>query len=145
MANIFALVRDSLTNMVASLGTSRDKAAANVYSMPMLTDEELLNAYRGAWLPKKVVDIPAFDSIRAWRDWQAKKPQIEAIEAEEKRLNVMGKLLETRIKARLWGGAAMVIGTGDQDLTAPLDVERIGKGGLKYLTVMTRRHLTAGE
>ncbi|RVH94864.1 DUF1073 domain-containing protein, partial [Sinorhizobium meliloti] len=118
---------------------------ANVYSMPMLTDEELLNAYRGAWLPKKIVDIPAFDSIRAWRDWQAKKPQIEAIEAEEKRLNVMGKLLETRIKARLWGGAALVIGTGDQDLTAPLDVERIGKGGLKYLTVMTRRHLTAGE
>ncbi|AEG52564.1 anti-CBASS protein Acb1 family protein [Sinorhizobium meliloti] len=145
MANIIAFVRDSLTNMVASLGTSRDKAAANVYSMPMLTYEELLNAYRGAWLPKKIVDIPAFDSIRAWRDWQAKKPQIEAIEAEEKRLNVMGKLLETRIKARLWGGAALVIGTGDQDLTQPLDVERIGKGGLKYLTVMTRRHLTAGE
>lgn len=145
MANIIAFVRDSLTNMVASLGTSRDKAAANVYSMPMLTDEELLNAYRGAWLPKKIVDIPAFDSIRAWRDWQAKKPQIEAIEAEEKRLNVMGKLLETRIKARLWGGAALVIGTGDQNLTQPLAVERIGKGGLKYLTVMTRRHLTAGE
>ncbi|MQX32627.1 DUF1073 domain-containing protein [Sinorhizobium meliloti] len=145
MANIIAFVRDSLTNMVASLGTSRDKAAANVYSMPMLTDEELLNAYRGAWLPRKIVDIPAFDSIRAWRDWQAKKPQIEAIETEEKRLNVMGKLLETRIKARLWGGAALVIGTGDQDLTQPLDVERIGKGGLKYLTVMTRRHLTAGE
>ncbi|WP_457659671.1 anti-CBASS protein Acb1 family protein [Sinorhizobium medicae] len=145
MANIIAFVRDSLTNMVASLGTSRDKAAANVYSMPMLTDEELLNAYRGAWLPKKIVDIPAFDSIRAWRDWQAKKPQIEAIEAEEKRLNLMGKLLETRIKARLWGGAAMVIGTGDQDLTQPLDVERIGKSGLKYLTVMSRRHLTAGE
>ena len=57
----------------------------------------------------------------------------------------MGKLLETRIKARLWGGAAMVNGTGDQDLAAPLDVERIGKGGLKYLTVMTRRHVTAGE
>ncbi|ASP70352.1 hypothetical protein CDO28_01450 [Sinorhizobium meliloti] len=145
MANIIAFVRDSLTNMVASLGTSRDKASANVYSMPLLTDEELLNAYRGAWLPRKIVDIPAFDSIRAWRDWQAKKPQIEAIEAEEERLNVMGKLLETRIKARLWGGAAMVIGTGDQDLTQPLDVERIGKGGLKYLTVMTRRHLTAGE
>jgi phage-related protein (TIGR01555 family) len=145
MANIIAFVRDSLTNMVSSLGTSRDKAAATYYSMPLLSDEELLNAYRGAWLPRKIVDIPAFDSIRAWRDWQAKKPQIEAIEAEEKRLNLMGKLLETRIKARLWGGAAMVIGTGDQDLTAPLDVERIGKGGLKYLTVMTRRHLTAGE
>ncbi|APG91139.1 anti-CBASS protein Acb1 family protein [Sinorhizobium americanum] len=145
MANIIAFVRDSLTNMVANLGTSRDKAAASFYSMPILADEDLLNAYRGAWLPRKIVDIPAFDSMRAWRDWQAKKPQIEAIEAEEKRLNLKGKLLETRIKARLWGGAAMVIGTGDQDLTQPLDAERVGKGGLKYLTVMTRRQLTAGE
>ncbi len=145
MGNIIAFVRDSLTNMVANLGTSRDKASATFYSMQMLSDEELLNAYRGAWLPRKIVDIPAFDSVRAWRDWQAKKPQIEAIEAQEKRLNVAGKVLEARIKARLWGGAALVIGTGEQDLTVPLDVDRIGKGGLKYLTVMSRRQLTAGE
>ncbi|PSS59867.1 hypothetical protein C6558_36200 [Ensifer sp. NM-2] len=145
MGNIIAFVRDSLTNMVANLGTSRDKASATFYSMPMLSDEELLNAYRGAWLPRKIVDIPAFDSVRAWRDWQATKPQIEAIEAEEKRLNVKGKILEAKIKARLWGGAALVIGTGEQDLTTPLDAERIGKGGLKYLTVMSRRQLTAGE
>ncbi|MDP9630072.1 UNVERIFIED_ORG: phage-related protein (TIGR01555 family) [Ensifer adhaerens] len=145
MGNIIAFVRDSLTNMVANLGTSRDKASATFYSMPMLSDEELLNAYRGAWLPRKIVDIPAFDSVRAWRDWQATKPQIEAMEAEEKRLNVKGKILEAKIKARLWGGAALVIGTGEQDLTTSLDIERIGKGGLKYLTVMSRRQLTAGE
>ncbi len=145
MGNIIAFVRDSLTNMVANIGTSRDKAASTFYSMPMLSDEELLNAYRGAWLPRKIVDIPAFDSVRAWRDWQAKKQQIELIEAEEKRLNVKGKILEAKIKARLWGGAAVVIGTGDQNLTEPLDVERVGKGGLKYLTVISRRNLTAGD
>lgn len=145
MGNIIAFFRDSLTNMVANIGTSRDKAASTFYSMPMLSDEELLNAYRGAWLPRKIVDIPAFDSVRAWRDWQAKKAQIEPIEAEEKRLNVKGKILEAKIKARLWGGAAVVIGTGDQNLTEPLDVERVGKGGLKYLTVISRRNLTAGE
>ncbi len=145
MGNIIAFVRDSLTNMVANIGTSRDKAASTFYSMPMLSDEELLNAYRGAWLPRKIVDIPAFDSVRAWRDWQAKKQQIELIEAEEKRLNVKGKILEAKIKARLWGGAAVVIGTGDQNLTEPLDVDRVGKGGLKYLTVISRRNLTAGE
>ncbi|KSV95390.1 hypothetical protein N184_00140 [Sinorhizobium sp. GL28] len=145
MGNIIAFVRDSLTNMVANIGTSRDKAASTFYSMPMLSDEELLNAYRGAWLPRKIVDIPAFDSVRAWRDWQAKKAQIELIEAEEKRLNVKGKILEAKIKARLWGGAAVVIGTGDQNLTEPLDVEQVGKAGLKYLTVISRRNLTAGE
>jgi phage-related protein (TIGR01555 family) len=145
VANIITLARDSLTNLVSRLGTDRDKAASSFYSMPVLSDAELLNAYRGAWLPRKIVDIPAFDSVRAWRDWQAKGSKIEDIEAEEKRLNVRGKVLEARIKARLWGGAAIHIGTGDQNLAQPLDVERVGKGGIRHLTVLTRRQLSAGE
>lgn len=145
MSNIIQLARDSLTNLVSRMGTERDKAASSYYSLPLLSDEQILNAYRGAWLPRKIVDIPAFDSVRAWRDWQAGANQIELIEAEEKRLNVRGKVLDARIKARLWGGAAIHIGTGDQDLAEPLDVERIGKGGIKYLTVLTRRQLKAGE
>jgi phage-related protein (TIGR01555 family) len=139
------LLRDSLTNLVSRMGTARDKASASAYVASTLTNQEIINAYRGAWLPRKIVDIPAFDSVRAWRDWQAKAPQIEAIEAEEKRLNVKGKVLEARTKARLWGGAAIMLGTGDNNLAAPLDLERIGKAGLRYLTVLTRRQITAGE
>jgi phage-related protein (TIGR01555 family) len=138
-------VGDSLTNLVSRLGTGRDKASASFYTGTVLTDQEIFDAYRTAWLPRKIVDIPAFDSVRAWRDWQAEQNQIEAIEAEEKRLDVRGKVLEARIKARLWGGAAIHIGTGDQNLAEPLDVERIGKGGIKHLTVLTRRQLKAGE
>jgi phage-related protein (TIGR01555 family) len=145
MANILSFARDSLTSLVANLGTGRDKASTTFYGVPLLTDDQIVNAYRGAWLPRKIVDIPAFDSVRAWRDWQAKGGQIEKIEDEEKRLNVKGKVLETRIKARLWGGAALMLGTGDANLAEPLDVQRVGNGGLKYLTVLTRRQLTGGE
>ena len=145
MGNVFQFARDSLTSLVANLGTSRDKAATTFYEQTYVTDEQISAAYRSAWLPRKVVDIPAFDSVRAWRDWQAEGDQIEKIEAEEKRLNVKGRVLEARIKARLWGGAAIVLGTGDEDMATPLDVERIGAGGLRYLTVMSRRRLTAGE
>lgn len=145
MGNIIQLARDSLTNLVSRMGTDRDKAAASYYGIPLLGDDQLLNAYRGAWLPRKIVDIPAFDSVRAWRDWQSDGAKIEDIENEENRLNVRGKVLEARIKARLWGGAAIHIGTGDADLSQPLDVERIGKGGIKYLTVLTRRQLSVGE
>src|SRR5690606_63082 len=106
---------------------------------------QIINAYRSAWLPRKIVDVPAFDSVRAWRDWQAEGDQIEAIEAEEKRHNVKGKVLEARIKARLWGGAAIMIGTGDENLADELNVAGIGRDGLKYLTVLSRRQLTAGE
>ncbi len=142
---VFQLARDSLTSLVANLGTDRDKAASLFYGAPLITDQQLLNAYRGAWLPRKIVDIPALDSCRAWRAWQADGDQIEIIEAEEKRLNVRGKVLEARAKARLWGGAAIFIGTGEEDTTELLDVERIGKEGIKFLTVLTRRELSAGE
>ncbi|MDR7035263.1 anti-CBASS protein Acb1 family protein [Mesorhizobium sp. BE184] len=145
MGNIIQLARDSLTNLVSRMGTERDKASASFYGTPLISDEQLLNAYRGAWLPRKIVDVPAFDSVRAWRDWQAEGREIEDIENEENRLNVRGKVFEARIKARLWGGAAIHIGTGDADLFKPLDVERVGKGGIKYLTVLTRRQLSVGE
>lgn len=145
MPNVIAFVRDSLTSLVSRMGTERDKASTVFYTQPVLTDEQIIAAYRGSWLPRKIVDIPALDSCRKWRDWQAKKPQIEAIEDEEKRLNVKGKVLEAAKKARLFGGAAVYIGTGDEAPGAQLEVERVGKGGLKYLTVMTRRQLKAGE
>ncbi|MGX9120321.1 DUF1073 domain-containing protein [Mesorhizobium sp. BHbsci] len=145
MANVISLFRDSLTNLVSRMGTERDKASASYYGLPILDDNQLLNAYRGAWLPRKIVDIPAFDSVRAWRDWQAEGGDIELIESEENRLNVRGKVLEARVKARLFGGAAIHIGVGDADLAQPLDPERVKKGGIKHLTVLSRRQLSAGE
>jgi len=143
--DIARFVGDSLTNLVSRMGTERDKASSSYYGLPILDDAQLLNAYRGAWLPRKIVDIPAFDSVRAWRDWQADGDQIEKIEAEEKRLNLRGKVLEARIKARLWGGAAIHIGTGDQNLAEPLDVNRVGLGGIRHLTVLSRRQLSVGD
>lgn len=145
MGNILTYARDSLTSFVSRMGTDRDKAATTFYTQPLLTDEQIVAAYRGSWLPRKIVDIPALDSCRKWRDWQADQDQIEAIEKEEKRLNVKGKVLEASKKGRLFGGAALYIGTGDQNTDRPLDVERIGKLGIKHLTVLTRRQLTAGQ
>jgi len=145
MSNVIAFVRDSLTSLVSRMGTDRDKAATTFYAHTVMSDEQLIAAYSTAWLPRKIVDIPALDACRKWRDWQAKKPQIEAIEEEEKRLNVKGRILEAAKKGRLFGGAAVYIGTGDADPMQPLEVDRIGKGGIRYLNVMTRRQLSAGE
>lgn len=60
-------------------------------------------------------------------------------------MNLRGKVLEASKKARLFGGAALFIGVGYADPSRPLDIERVGKGGLKHLTVLTRRQLAAGE
>ncbi|MFC4729102.1 anti-CBASS protein Acb1 family protein [Coralloluteibacterium thermophilus] len=132
-------------NLVANLGTGRDKAAHSRYGEPTLTEEEAVNAYRSAWLPRKIVDIPAMDACRKWRSWNAESEQVSALEAEESRLGVRGKLLDAFIKARLFGGAALYIGTGDSDPSKPLNPERVRKGGVRHLNVLTRRVLQAGE
>jgi phage-related protein (TIGR01555 family) len=134
---------DGLQNVVANLGTDRDKAAFSTYAAPVLSPYALQNAYRGAWLPRKIVDIPALDSCRKWRDWQAEKDQITLIEAEEIRLGVKLKVLKARVSARLFGGAALMIGDGATDPSSPLLPETIKAGGLKYVTLLHKRQLSA--
>lgn len=134
-------ITDKLSNVVANLGTDRDKASHSHYLSPVTSDEELMNAYRGAWLPRKIVDIPALDACRNWRDWQAEAEQISRIEAEEKRLGLKAKILEALTKARLLGGSAIYIGTGDADPSQPIS----DSATVRHLTVMTRRQLSPGE
>lgn len=141
----YQYLQDRLENLVSRMGGPRDKASHTRYVAPVLTDQEALDAYRGGWLPRKIVDIPALDSCRKWRNWQAEEEQITRIEAEERRLDVKAKVLEARIKARLFGGAAILIGTDGQLLDQPLAHERVGQGGLRHLTVLPRSKLGAGE
>lgn len=145
MGQVFSMVRDGLVSLASRMGTDRDKAASVFYTQPILTDEQIIAAYRGSWLPRKIIDIPALDSCRKWRNWQAASDQIGSLDAEERRLNLRGKVLEASTKARLFGGAALFIGSEDGDPARPLEMERIGKGGLKHLTVLTRRQLAAGD
>ena len=141
------LFADSLKSVVSMMGTSRDKAASVRYAAPLMDFEQLVYAYEGSWLPQKVVDIPAHDSCREWRGWQANPEQIELIEREEQRLGLQGKVLECRIKARLFGGSALMIGTGaaNEEMALPLDLESVGKNGLQYVTVLTCQDLSANE
>lgn len=138
---------DSLTNLVANLGTGRDKAAHSYYTPHYLTDAQLSDAYRYAWLPRKIVDCPPMDATRNWRTWAASSEQIEAIEAEEKRLNIRGKVREAMIHARTLGGGAIVIGASrsGEDVSKPLNPATVKRGSIPYLLVMSRLDLTAGE
>lgn len=134
---MFTRIWDGFQNVVANLGTARDKASASTYAVSLLDYHQLLTAYRSSWLPQAIVDIPALDSVRKWRAWQAEADQITLLEAEEKRLNLRERVQEGMTAARLFGGAALYIGTGDTNPAEPLRAERIGGGRLRSLTVMT--------
>lgn len=140
------VINDSLTSLITSMGDpNRDKLAAVQYSGLLLNDQQIQNAYRTGWMAKRLVDIPAKDALRNWRLWQGTPEQTQMLEKTETRLGVQGKLLRCYILARVLGGAAIFIGTGDKDLSEPLIPERIGKDGVKYLTVLPKTSLAAGE
>lgn len=135
---------DSLKNFMANLGTGRDKASGAAYFEREVSDEDLTNAYRFNWLPRKIVDVPALDATRKWRNWQADNKQITAIEAEEKRLGLRNKVLAVMQKSRLYGGAGIYISIkGERDPSLPLSPEVIKRGGIDFLTALPRRVLTA--
>lgn len=142
---VYSYVSDGLKNLVANIGTPRDKASRNQYVLPALNEYEAVNAYRGAWMPRKIIDIPALDACRNWRSWNAESIEIGDIEAEEARLGVQKKVMQAQIKARLFGGAAIYIGTGQNNPMDPLNPESIKKGGVKHLNVITKRVLQAGQ
>jgi phage-related protein (TIGR01555 family) len=137
---------DSFVNLLSGLGVSgRDKAAAQQYANTLLTQPQLELAYRGDWIARKVVDIPANDSTRAWRSWEADEGDIEALEDAEKGLKLQNKLQYAMKRARLYGGAAMILGVDVGKPEEELNVELVTTDSLKFVHVATRYELTAGE
>lgn len=111
---------DGLANVVANLGTPRDKAAATRYIDAALPPDELLRIYRNSWLARAIVDYPAEDATRKWRKWRAEADQITAIEAEEKRLLLQKTVQDALVAARLFRGAAIYINTPEADQSLPI-------------------------
>lgn len=141
MADSKMVVTDNLVNLVSGLGTSRAKSANSTFADTQYSDHELLTTYRQNWLAAKIVDIPAQDATREWRSWQAEKGEIEKIERVERNLALQHKVLEALTLARLYGGAAIYIGTNAAP-SKPLNVET---ERLEYLAVISRRELSANE
>lgn len=134
---------DGLRNLVAGIGTDRDKATGAGYHLQLLDAGTLNTAYRSAPIARKIVDIPADDATREWRAWQATEEQISAIEAEERRLGLPQKVNQAIKLARLHCGSAIYLGTGDTDTAQPLDPGRIRQGGLEYLAVIPHGRVAA--
>jgi len=129
---------DSFRNFVAGLATQSDKATGSEYFfMPMSTDQ-LVNAYRGSWLPRKIIRVPANDATRKWRSWNAEKDQITKIEQVERDLAVQKKVHDALILARLFGGSCIYIGTKDRDLSFPIQENAT----ITSLTVLSRYRVT---
>lgn len=140
---------DGLTNLVAGMGTMQDKRTGNGYLPSMtLTRFTLESMYRDSWLAKRIVNSVADDMTREWFDvnFDGNTPEDrQALAGIEKRFNVKGKTNEALRWARLYGGAVIIIGIGNDDLSTPLDITKIKKDSLKFLHVLDRWRVSASS
>lgn len=132
-------VADKLINLVSGLGTVKDKTTGSAYSYVPMSREQMDAAYRSDWMVRKAIDIPGEDATRQGRVWQAEEDQVELLEAVEKNLNLMPKLMTGIQKGRLYGGCVLFIGikgTSREGAAKELKPETVKKDGLEFLHVV---------
>lgn len=137
-------IRDGLISLISGMGTSTDPRSRSFYAAQVMSDVEVDQSYRGSWVIRKAIDKPATEMVREWRDWQAEKDDITALEAEEKRLDIRNKVRRAEVLRGL-GGAGLVMWLRGQDPTQPLDPASIKAGDLQAIHVWHRSRFTLGE
>ena len=133
---------DSLTNMVANLGTQRDTRTHNHFGFQFISQYELDAAYQSNWIARRIVDVPNEDATREWRTFNGAEAQ--EIAQEEKRLGLQQLYQTASCWSDLYGGAGMIMIT-NQDLAKPLRIDKIKKGDLFKFVVLDRWDLCAQE
>ena len=136
---ILSNITDGLANVLTGRGTTADRNTHRIWHHLPMTDEQIEAAYRSSWLISKIVDLPAMDMVREWREWEAEPDVVAKIEAEERRLRAQEAILTGLVYGRL-GGGVVVIGSGT-DMSAPA---RAGDK-LLYLKALPKRFITLGE
>lgn len=133
---------DGLGSMVSSMaGFSGDASAAQIgasHRVPWYT-----YLYKSDWVAAKIVDVPANDATRAWRQWQTDADKITKLENEENRLRVRDTVRRALKSARMHGGSAIIIhdGTPADQMDQPFDPKKVKRGGLQALIVVGRNEL----
>lgn len=132
---------DGLQNVVSGLGTLGAKRSHNTFQYAQLNNWQALDAaYQSNWLARQIVSIPSEDMCREWRT--IKSADADTIRAEEDRLQLPMFTQEAVDWSRLYGGSGILMLTG-QDLSQPLNVNRIRKGDLQRLVVFDRYDMQA--
>lgn len=155
---------DSLINLAANLGTSKDKRSYTSWTriggpsaypngsnplgyFTMLSQDRvrLETMYSEDWLCGKIIDIPIEDMLRQWRklDFGDRTDlQVKFDEAEER--FAVRETLEQALKwGDLYGGAVIVLGVdGQGDASMPLHIDRMQRGSLRFIRALDRWYVS---
>lgn len=127
---------DQFINTATGTG---DGKAWNTYYQSLggfVNSTTLTNMYQNEWLARKIVDLPAIDALSVELEFASDEP-LDAFLEEVERLKLMDKVLLAVITARLYGGAAIIIGPDESAASMP-NSELIPENvkGIKTLNVV---------
>ena len=132
-----AWLNDSLRSAISAAGRFNPFGRRDASPLGGVFDHQLaIAAYLSSGMMRKVISIPAEDRVREWRDWQAEKDDIEAIEKEERRLGLIAKVEFAEVLRGLGGGALILITAGNH--AEPLNPETLRAGGLVAINAVSR-------
>jgi phage-related protein (TIGR01555 family) len=138
-----ALGTAGLANPYTGMGGPDTKTAGNYFVRTHLNDyEQWEAAYQSNWIARRVVDVVADDATSNWRT--IKSENGEEVHRVENEIGLQHSTNEAIRWARLYGGSAILMLTG-QDLTKPLNPEKIKKGDLERLVVLDRWAMSSGS
>ena len=103
---------------------------------------QLVSLYEGGWIPRRIVDVPAQDMVRAWPTLTSDidPKDLGRIDKVIRRTNTKNQLLTAMIWGRLFGGAGCLICIKGQEneLDEPLKLDNIPLGGFLGLCPFDR-------
>jgi phage-related protein (TIGR01555 family) len=134
---------DSFQNFAAKLGMGTDNLMAqSTYGFnPISRIRQLLEwIHRGSWIGGMAVDIIAEDMTREGYEitGDLTPDEIQAIEAEVVRLNIMQQVCDGLKWERLYGGSVLLHLVEGQLVKDPLRLETVGKGSYRGMLVLDR-------
>lgn len=135
---------DGLQNILTGMGTEKDKSLGTFFGINLMERSQVDIAYRSDWIARKGIDIPAFDTCREWRSWQADKDDVSEIEGIEKKQRVQLKVMRAMMLGRLYGGGALLMGVENGNPEEELDAESVDIDQLKFLHTVARWDLQTG-
>jgi phage-related protein, HI1409 family len=139
-----SVIMDMFANQLARTGMGgQNLMNATEYELTRITRnyQLLTTLYRENWIVKKIINTIPEDMCKNWIEItsQMSPEMIKRYEALEKRTKVKSKILTALYWSRLFGGsAAVMLISGQEDLSNPLDLESIMPGDFKGLMVLDR-------
>lgn len=136
---------NGLENVIANLGTTKDKRSHNQLKGNTFEVDQLTILYDN-WLIRKAIDIPVNDAVRKWRRFEGVDiEQIKKLESAERALKVKQTVGTAGKRGRLFGGALLLMGIeGAGALSEPLELESVKQDSLKFIKVIDRDFVTPG-